>query len=335
MADAVQLSLTTPHGVRYCEADIVLVQRVAVQDMETARRIVDSCRRFGRKLVFEIDDDLFGVPEEHPGRTFYAAATEPAKFLARSADAVTTSTERLRSRLLGLNPNTITVPNYVDERLWLPAPEPGSFPAQTVSILYAGTTTHRDDLEFLGAAMRKARSRHGDRVQLDVVGVADEPGDRDWFNVIPMPHYAALSYPRFVSWIRDQNRWQWGVAPLLDSEFNRCKSPIKYLEYAALGLPGIYSDLPVYSDLVRDGESGLLAANDPDRWFALLDRVVDDADLWARLRAGCQAALSEHTLSRNAEALKRVWRDLAGGPPGAAMETAGSAAVSRSREVHP
>ena len=37
------------------------------------------------------------------------------------------------------------------------------------------------------------------------------------------------------------------VAPLVKNKMNLCKSFIKYLDYSALGLPGIYSNISPYS----------------------------------------------------------------------------------------
>ena len=50
--------------------------------------------------------------------------------------------------------------------------------------------------------------------------------------------------------------WAIGLAPLRDSAENRAKTNNKYREYAALGIPGIYSDMPVYASSVRHGETG-------------------------------------------------------------------------------
>lgn len=57
-----------------------------------------------------------------------------------------------------------------------------------------------------------------------------------------------LNYPSFL--------WSLGlqavVAPLQDIEFNRCKSPIKFLECSALGIPLFASDMLPYKGVVPD-----------------------------------------------------------------------------------
>ena len=70
--------------------------------------------------------------------------------------------------------------------------------------------------------------------------------------------YAANSFPGSAA---RASAWDVAVAPLHDTAFNRCKSDLKFLEYAALGLPGIYSDVVPYKHAVRHEETGLLTEN--------------------------------------------------------------------------
>lgn len=306
VADTLRLTVMTPRELATAEADVILVQRVAIQNMETAERLIQSCRTRGSQLVFEIDDNLFDISSEHPEYEQYVRATQAARWLARSADAIVTSTETLRERMLVFNPNAVVLPNYLDDRLWNPPSGPRQYHVGQVRILYAGTTSHRDDLEFLGHAVRNLGPG---RVQIEVIGATSSAGD-EWFQTIHVPHRIAASYPRFVEWLQSQNRWHWGVAPLLDTPFNRSKSAIKFLEYAGLGLPSICSEGPVYGGAVKHEETGLLAANDPASWRQALERAVTDAELWGRLREKCQTTVCENTISARAQTIKSAWESL-------------------------
>jgi glycosyltransferase involved in cell wall biosynthesis len=96
-------------------------------------------------------------------------------------------------------------------------------------------------------------------------------------------------YPRFVAWMRQHLRWDVAIAPLEDDAFTRCKSDLKYLDYAALGIPGIFSDVRPYRETVRHRETGLLAANEPKAWAEALEEIVSDASLRARLAGAARA----------------------------------------------
>jgi glycosyltransferase involved in cell wall biosynthesis len=74
-----------------------------------------------------------------------------------------------------------------------------------------------------------------------------------------------------------------GIAPLIPSRFNRSKSAIKALEYAALGIPVIASDEAPYQGFVVDGVTGFLGSRDHE-WEARLRDLVNDEDM--RLEMG-------------------------------------------------
>ena len=314
LADTIRLTVTSAERLASSEADLVLGQRIAVQDMELAERIVYACRRRGSRLLFEIDDDLFHLPEEHPESQAYAGRLEAAMHLARAADVVLVSTETLRRQMQSYNAETVVLPNYLDDRLWSAPSVTRQFTPTDVRIVYVGTMSHRKDLELLRAAFRKLDPKYRNRIRLDVVGVADGEAGAGWFQTMPVPPQIAASYPRFVDWIQAQNCWDWGVAPLLDTSFNRSKSALKFLEYAALGVPSICSDMPVYRDAVRQEETGLLVGNDPDRWRDALERAAD-AHSWERLRQACPAVVAGSTIAANAQIIKRVWLSIAKGTP--------------------
>jgi hypothetical protein len=52
-----------PRDLLTSEADVVLIQRIAIRDIELAEKIARRCRSRGAKLIFEIDDDLFNLPQ--------------------------------------------------------------------------------------------------------------------------------------------------------------------------------------------------------------------------------------------------------------------------------
>ncbi len=66
-----------------------------------------------------------------------------------------------------------------------------------------------------------------------------------------------------------------GLAPLLDSEFNRGKCRTKLIEYGAWGIPTIASAVGEYTSWINDGENGYLVRK-PDDWFVYLEMLSHD-----------------------------------------------------------
>ena len=72
-----------------------------------------------------------------------------------------------------------------------------------------------------------------------------------------------------------------GLCLLLDTEWNRCRSDVKWLEYAGHRVASLCADLQPYAD-VRDGETGLLYHH-PDQLAAHLDMLLGDEALRRRI----------------------------------------------------
>ena len=110
-------------------------------------------------------------------------------------------------------------------------------------------------------------------------------------------HANYFSFLRMMS----EQRWDIGLAPLTQGIHEDCKSDLKYLEYGALGIPGIYSRHLVYSS-VKDGETGLLA--DGEEWTDAILRLAHDADLCAQIAESAREhALRERSISAGAPIL--------------------------------
>src|SRR5690606_7726055 len=56
------------------------------------------------------------------------------------------------------------------------------------------------------------------------------------------------------------------IAPLENNEFNNAKSTLKFMEYSASGLFGIFSNITPYNTQIKHLETGYLVENSTDDW---------------------------------------------------------------------
>jgi GT2 family glycosyltransferase/glycosyltransferase involved in cell wall biosynthesis len=293
-------------------ADLVLVQRTAL-DPAQAEEFVAVLRERGTPLLLDLDDHLLLKSPDDPD---YGRHRRTLELLIDAAALVLVSNERLRGALADRARNTAVVPNLIDERLFLAGIErapraaeagagSGERPARSAGggkgptqIVYVGSPTHHEDLERLRPVMAALQARSPGAFQLNVVGVEAPGPGQDWYRRVVVPD-ACKPYPRFVPWLREQRPgWDVAVAPLRDTEFNRYKSDLKYLEYAALGLPGVFSACPAY-DTVESGRTGLVAGEGTEPWVDALTALREDPETGDALAAAAFTEVTAHRLLRH------------------------------------
>jgi GT2 family glycosyltransferase/glycosyltransferase involved in cell wall biosynthesis len=274
-------------AARY-RADIVATQRYAVPDAAAADALAAHARATGARLYYDLDDALLAIPRDHPDAKTLQPKAKTVLRMLRHADRVLVSTPALADSLRGTRDDAAVVGNALDERLWgQTQPRRHDGPHQgPVRILCMGTATHDADFAMIEPALARLVEAFGGRVRIDMLGFSSRPKLPAWVRRLGMPPTASASYPGFVNWIVHQPAWDIGLVPLADRPFNRCKSSLKTLDYAALGLALLASDVAVYRGSVADGAGGMLVPNTEDAWYLALCRLVRDTDLRRRLGQG-------------------------------------------------
>ena len=267
-----------PHKVEQeiRDADVVVVQR-AFPRFETMELMQWILFESGKPVVYEIDDLLTELPEQHPDYSTYQRYRHLMESFIANCDALITSTPVLRNFYAPLNQRGYVYPNTLNESMWYgPYPNRGARSAECpVTIGFVGTSTHAKDLVCVEEALECIYAKFGERVRFMFFGCITDrlerlPGLIHQTGFVPYSEYPALL---------KSLKLDIGLAPLEESPFNACKSNIKYLEYAACGIPGVYSDLPPYRDSVHQGVTGLLVENTSQSWFDAITTLVEDAEI--------------------------------------------------------
>lgn len=279
-----QVQLTKGLQLPDAAVDLVIVERrwCPGLSLEQAEGLVCAIRKKQSKFIYTLDDNLLDLHEDMPWEAFPTNEQRLAfRYFAKEADGVIVSTLNLQHRLHHLNKNTFLVPNALDERL---------FPLQkeitpkkkknSLKVGYMGTRTHAADLLMILSPLREFLRKHDGGVVLEIVGIFSDTRMKQCFAGYPVNFLdvgEAVEYEKFIPWAAKNLQWDFALAPLKDDIFNRCKSDIKFLDYAMLGIPGIFSDVPSYRDSVAHKETGWLCANEPDAWLDALDSFFVDA----------------------------------------------------------
>ena len=207
-----------------------------------------------------------------------------------------------------LNNQIEVVPNSIDERLY--AYRSSEMPAagQPRVVGYMGTGTHDGDIMMIAQALRTVM--HRSDIELQIVGGFVDPAIKEFFAGLPVKYLdpsGSQEYPSFIRWMVANARWDLAIAPLQATPFTLCKSDIKFLDYSALGIAGVYSRVRPYEATVAHMETGYLAQNSVDAWTEALELLLDDDDLRSRIADRARDyVFSNRTLAHSASLMRGV-----------------------------
>jgi len=278
------------------EADIYVLQGTI--DKDGLALLYEYQQERGKKIVIDADD----FPELNPDNPHQIEhdLTDALPVITRMlevADLVTTTTQHLAYRLRDLNNNVKVLPNLMDLERWDLPKRHNTSPF--IRIGWAGSITHLDDLKLLVTPLTRI-CREFPHVQLIFVG------DLRARSLFPDCQVEVMAGVAFEQWPAKLNTLALdiGLAPLRDTPFNRCKSNIKWLEYAIAQVPGIFSPM-VYQYSGFEPKFGHIAYND-EQWYQAIKMLIQ----FPQLRA--EAADSSYQLVKHKFDLGRgihKWED--------------------------
>lgn len=279
-------SQNMPAAVR-CNPDTIIIgQRVC---MPGPSRLWQALAREGRKLVFEIDDDLWNIDASSTRAHKFFADPDIRKRLEdniRAATAVTVTTVPLAERVAVWNPSVHVVPNAVPD--WLLDHQPPQRDDGTLTIGWGGSPTHNMDWQQASGQLRRFLQRNPS-TEMHCIG----------------SNYAiGLNgcRTRFTPWVPDVATflrtidYHIGIAPLRPHVFNQAKSAIKAIEAASLGIPVVASAVRPYEDYVQHGHTGFLVRRDHE-WAQHLRALTNDPGMRAEMGANARTQARQHTVS--------------------------------------
>lgn len=280
-----QASTVIPERAKV-EADIIVGQRICnIGPTTTWNKLAGDGVA---KLVFEIDDDLWNVhPRNELAYDFFQGPGVIKRLNAciTVSDMVTVTTERLAERVRQFNDNVVVLPNCFDDALLLhQRPK-----RDALTVGWSGSATHAPDFEEVAPRLKRF-FRRNPKVDMHFIGQT----------------YAHLigKQSRYTKWSMEVSDYykaidfDIGIIPLTHDVFNRSKSFVKAMEYAALGIPVVASHYGPYPEFVIHGETGFLAKHDHD-WEHYLGLLVHDEDLRNDMGKRAREHAASYTIQTN------------------------------------
>jgi glycosyltransferase involved in cell wall biosynthesis len=259
--------------------DVLVLQRHC---SPAAELLVHEFHRKGKKVIYDVDDWLRGIPPYWPAYDTYwnRGKGTPAEQLlfheriARNADLITCTTWPLAEKMLEYKEQDRIriVPNCV---MW----------ADWDTVIPVERQSPRPVVGWFGLPYYW----HSWSQMVDAVEGAVEDVDAD-LAILGYPEVTHLLSDRILSrtWIEPMTTmrdfgemrrmiatFDVGIAWVADTPFNRCKSPLRALQYGAAGVPIAASEV-TYGGVLSDsypGEFGKIVPTPDALYHAIVDAV--------------------------------------------------------------
>ncbi|WP_299524542.1 glycosyltransferase [uncultured Methanobrevibacter sp.] len=277
--------------------DIVVVQRILpFLDLLLAR-----CKKHGIKIIYETDDDLLGVEKNSPSFEYVDRVRNQITNFIDGADVITVTTPNLASKFD--SNKTEIIHNYYVNTVFDVKKDIKH--EGKLKLGYYGTLTHSKDLFLIKDVILNLKEKYD--FDFEVIGGfnAEDNVSEDWYESIELPPNN-MSFEVFMPWLSKVANWDIALVPLENSKFNLGKSELKYIELSVLGIPGVYSDMPVYNSVIKNGVNGLLA-KDETQWILNIEKLISDVNLRQFI---CKNALDDVLENYSLDDVVNKWNEL-------------------------
>jgi len=234
--------------------------------------------RLGVPMVFDFDDAIF-VSYRSPSNGYlsYLKMAGKTAGICKLATHVTVGNRYLADYALRHNSQVTIVPTTIDteEYTVLGVPARSDVPV----IGWTGSYSTRQHLDTLRTVLQRLAKRQ--RFRLRVIGASSyelEGVDVESINW------------RSETEVEDLRPVDVGIMPLPDDAWSKGKCGLKALQFMALGLPVVCSPVGVNTEIIQDGENGLLAAGEDD-WVEKLSRLLNSVELRSQLGKAARATV--------------------------------------------
>jgi len=275
--------------------DVIVLQRCTQWLLV---EIIEIWQSRGIKVVMDLDDDFRTIdPMANPAahkllHSGGEVSWQAADAACRTVDSMIVSTPALQ-RLYGGTLIRNHIPSwYLDV--------PHSVYRKLGMFGWSGAIKYRHtDPEVVGRSFARLQS---DGFRMGMVG--DGKGVQEAFH-LPYPPLSTgfvliEDYPLLVT------SFHVGTVPLKDLAFNRAKSWLKGIEYAALGVPFVASPSPEYEYLHETHNVGVLARNDR-QWYREVKNLLTDDDYAASVAWWGYEFARRHTIEGNCNLWWDAW----------------------------
>lgn len=275
--------------------------------------LLGACDYYNKPLIVDFDDHVFTTDGLSPDGYTYpeGQARHYLETLLKSATAITVSTPNLVP-VYEQYAKVHVIPNAVDPADWRWEKRSRGF----TIIGWAGSASHAKDHPLLEPVYPEVVERNPDAVfsfvghmlPRQIKGLEKKNFEIrngiSWWEGNPEND---MTYPRLLA----EGGYDIGLAPLIESQFNACRSLAKWFEYTMTGIPTVCSEWGPYLDL-RDGQDAYIVKTQ-NGWVEAIDHLIKNKHDRDRLVATARQRIADdYTIDKIVPAWDKVFTSYLG-----------------------
>ena len=262
-----------------CWSDVVFVIR---GHMWLTAKLLMQAKRMNRYCIAYWDDDY---SDPLPGLVLSPPRKAALREILSLSDAIVCPNPMLAEKLsktVGGKQTAVFDTIVKPSEIAIVEP-PSTLDPAVVRMVYAAGIGHTMFFdEIIRPVLPALCARYRGKLSITFVGVHPDLSDmQDDLSISYVDH---LPLESFRSYMRQQ-RFDFGIAPLMEGGFFQYKYFNKFLEYASAGIPGIYSNCLPYTLVVDHEVNGVLCDNTPESWLSSMTAMIENRALRERLGA--------------------------------------------------
>lgn len=237
--------------------------------------------------------------------------------LVKKCAAVFAATDLVAERYYPLHPKTLTIANFPDLNEISALVEA---PRRLDTCVFTGSVSENRGLRQSVKAISILNQR-GVRVKLTIAGTSSEELVEELLELAENEQIGDLvEYKGKLSRtdaLKLANSCGIGIIPHLPYGNNLVAWPVKMIEYMAMGMPIVYSNLPCHESLLQGYEVGLsVDPNDPGQIADAMEKLTKDHSLAEKLgKTGRELAKKKLNWAAESAKMLAVYREIAGEQP--------------------
>lgn len=245
----------------------------------------------GYPIILDFDDAIFITNTSKANTNFgWLKFSHKISTICRLSTSVSVGNTYLAEYARKYNENVFVIPTSIDTDHYKPTSKKSNENRKVV-VGWTGSSTSQYHLEEFEPTLIKLLEKRDD-VEIRVISNR-EPA----FKKIP---YTWRPWSATTE-IEEIGQIDIGIMPTPDDDWSRGKCALKALQYMALGIPAICTDMGANRDVITQGENGYLA-KDTEQWLKYFDILIDDADFRHKLGDKArETVVNEYSMKKCAE----------------------------------